>query len=36
MTAPETAVALGISESTVNRGMRSAKSWLFREISESR
>lgn len=36
MTGPETAEALGVSESTVNRGWKSAKAWLYREISESR
>lgn len=33
MTAPETALALGISESTVTRRTRLAESWLFRELS---
>jgi RNA polymerase sigma factor (TIGR02999 family) len=34
MKAPEIASALGTSESTVNRAWKSAKAWLFREISE--
>lgn len=36
MTGPETAEALGVSESTVSRGWKTAKAWLYREISESR
>lgn len=35
MTAPETALALGISESTVHRGWKSARAWLLREIKEN-
>ena len=33
LTVPETAEALGVSESSVHRIWRSAKAWLFREIS---
>ena len=35
MTAPETAVALGTSESTIHRGWKSARAWLLREIKEN-
>lgn len=33
MTVPETAHALGISESTVHRIWRGARAWLYREVS---
>ena len=32
----ETASALGVSESSVDRSWRGARAWLFREISKSR
>ena len=35
MTVEETATALGISTSTVNRTWKSARAWLFREIAEN-
>ena len=34
MTVPETASALGVSPSTVDRAWRCARAWLYREISD--
>ena len=34
MTVPETAAALGVSPSTVDRQWACARAWLFREITE--
>ena len=34
MTVPETAEALGVSVSTVNRNWNAGKVWLYREIGE--
>jgi len=35
MTVPETAAALGVSPSTVDRQWACARAWLFREITET-
>ena len=35
MTIEETAEALGLSIATVNRGWRTARAWLHRELTES-
>ena len=36
MTVPETATALGVSPSTIDRQWACARAWLFREITEGR
>src|SRR5262249_49724219 len=36
MTVPETAAALGVSPSTIDRQWACARAWLFREITEGR
>jgi RNA polymerase sigma factor (TIGR02999 family) len=36
MTVPETAAALGVSPSTVDRQWACARAWLFREITEGK
>ena len=36
MTVPETAAALGVSPSTIDRQWACARAWLFREITERR